>query len=67
MGVVGVSTCHTRTRSNYQPTNVVFGLIPSLDRPPRQTTRSHGKTMADRALRDAGEISQDRGAHSDHW
>ena len=37
--------------TNYQPTNIAFGLIPSLDRPPRQK-RARREAIAQRALRD---------------
>jgi methylenetetrahydrofolate--tRNA-(uracil-5-)-methyltransferase len=36
---------------NYQPTNVAFGLLPPLDRPPRQK-RARRQAMAQRALTD---------------
>ena len=39
---------------DYQPTNVSFGLIPSLDRPPRKKL-ARRQAIADRALRDLAE------------
>ena len=43
---------------NYQPTNVAFGLLPSLDRPPRQK-RARRQAMAERALHDLAQWQED--------
>ena len=43
---------------NYQPTNVAFGLLPSLDRPPRQK-RARRQAMAERALDDLAQWQED--------
>ena len=43
---------------NYQPTNVAFGLLPSLDRPPRQK-RARRQAMAERALDDLARWQED--------
>ena len=40
--------------ADYQPTNIAFGLIPSLDRPPRKKLPRR-QALADRALRDLAE------------
>ena len=39
---------------NYQPTNIAFGLFPSLDRPPRKK-RARRQALAQRALADLTE------------
>ena len=39
---------------NYQPTNIAFGLLPPLDRPPRQK-RARRQALALRALADLAE------------
>ena len=48
--------------ADYQPTNIAFGLMPSLDRPPRQK-RARRQAMAERALTDLDAWA--RGARTD--
>ena len=50
LGAIGFYVSHANP-INYQPTNIAFGLLPSLDHPPREK-RSRRRAMADRALRD---------------
>ena len=49
---------------NYQPTNIAFGLIPSLDRPPRQK-RARRQALAERALKDLEEWTRAVGTTPD--
>jgi len=50
MGAIAFYVSHAKT-VDYQPTNVAFGLLPALDRPPRQK-RARRQAMAQRALSD---------------
>ena len=50
MGSIAFYISHA-SAVDYQPTNVAFGLLPSLDHPPRQK-RARRRAMADRALHD---------------
>ena len=50
MGAIAFYVSHAST-VDYQPTNVAFGLLPALDRPPRQK-RARRQAMAERALSD---------------
>ena len=50
LGAIGFYVSHA-SPVNYQPTNIAFGLFPSLDDPVRDK-RSRRRAMADRALRD---------------
>jgi len=50
MGAISFYVSHANP-VDYQPTNVAFGLLPPLDRPPRQK-RARRQAMAERALSD---------------
>ena len=53
MGALAHYVSHADT-GNYQPTNIAFGLLPPLDRPPRDK-RARKQALADRALADLSE------------
>ncbi len=57
MGSIAFYVSHANP-VDYQPTNVAFGLLPALDRPPRQK-RARRQAMAERALSDLA-VWQDR-------
>ena len=63
MGALAYYVSHANP-TNYQPTNVVFGLIPSLDRPPRNKL-ARRQAIAQRALRDLAEWCHTTGNHVD--
>ncbi len=59
IGALGYYVSHADA-SNYQPTNITFGIMPPLDRPPR--ARADRKlALADRALRDLDQWMNDSG------
>ncbi len=59
IGALGYYVSHADA-SNYQPTNITFGIMPPLDRPPR--SRADRKlALADRALRDLDQWMNDSG------
>lgn len=61
IGALGYYVSHADA-SNYQPTNITFGIMPPLDRPPR--ARADRKlALADRALRDLDQWMNDAGIH----
>lgn len=49
---------------NYQPTNIAFGLMPTLDQPPRNK-RARRQALTERALRDLAEWSRNVMVKSD--
>ena len=63
MGALAHYVSHANP-ADYQPMNVAFGLLPSLERPPRNR-RERRQALAERALRDLAAWSDARGMHDE--
>ena len=63
MGALAYYVSHARP-ADYQPTNAAFGLLPSLDNPPRNR-RQRRQALAARALRDLADWSGSPRTHDE--
>lgn len=63
MGALAYYVSHAHP-ADYQPTNAAFGLLPSLDNPPRKR-RERRQALAARALRDLEAWSSREGVHDE--
>jgi methylenetetrahydrofolate--tRNA-(uracil-5-)-methyltransferase len=64
LGALAYYVSHADAR-NYQPTNIAFGILPSLDTPPRNRL-ARKQAMAERALADLDRWMQPEAVEAAH-